>query len=253
MTQTASPAYAYERAIHIGRSIRLPRAAAALVIVGLALLLAPSVSYAEFRVVETANVRLIYYGQVQGYLASHVARCVENSLAFHREMFDWQPWEKIIVVMHDGSDYNNAGASTAPFNGISLAIAPPSYAFETTPANERINATMNHEMVHLVANDRTAGLDGAFRRIFFGKIRETDEHPETILYSYLTGPRRSAPRWYQEGIAVFLETWMAGGLGRARSAPTMKWSFAPQSETARCSMIRSASNPRARPPIFSRG
>ena len=28
----------------------------------------------------------------------------------------------------------------------------------------------------------------------------------------------SAPRWYQEGSAVFFETWMSGGIGRAQGA-----------------------------------
>ncbi|MCK4235573.1 MAG: hypothetical protein KAX38_00545, partial [Candidatus Krumholzibacteria bacterium] len=42
----------------------------------------------------------------------------------------------------------------------------------------------------------------------------TDEDPISIFYSYLTNPRRYAPRWYHEGIAVFMETWMAGGFGR---------------------------------------
>jgi Tol biopolymer transport system component len=36
-----------------------------------------------------------------------------------------------------------------------------------------------------------------------------------MLYGYLTTPRWYAPRWYLEGIAVYLETWMNGGLGRA--------------------------------------
>ncbi len=43
------------------------------------------------------------------------------------------------------------------------------------------------------------------------------EQPETILYMYLTAPRVAAPRWYHEGIAVFIDTWMAGGIGRAQS------------------------------------
>src|SRR5207249_954120 len=51
---------------------------------------------------------------------------------------------------------------------------------------------------------------------FHGKVRETNEHPESILYQHLCVPRRAAPRWYHEGIAVFMETWMAGGLGRAQ-------------------------------------
>ena len=41
-------------------------------------------------------------------------------------------------------------------------------------------------------------------------------HPESIFYLYLTSPRVAAPRWYQEGIAVFVDTWMGGGLGRAQ-------------------------------------
>ena len=42
------------------------------------------------------------------------------------------------------------------------------------------------------------------------------EQPESILYFYLTTPRVAAPRWYHEGIAVFVDTWMAGGIGRAQ-------------------------------------
>jgi hypothetical protein len=48
-------------------------------------------------------------------------------------------------------------------------------------------------------------------------VLATAEQPETILYYYLTTPRALAPRWYHEGIAVFVETWMAGGRGRAQS------------------------------------
>ena len=43
------------------------------------------------------------------------------------------------------------------------------------------------------------------------------DQPESILYFYLTAPRVAAPRWYHEGIAVFVDTWMAGGIGRAQS------------------------------------
>ena len=75
---------------------------------------------------------------------------------------------------------------------------------------------MNHEMVHVLALDKPSGRDRFFRSLFRGKVREANEHPETMLYGYLTTPRRAAPRWYHEGIAVFMETWMAGGLGRAQ-------------------------------------
>jgi hypothetical protein len=81
-----------------------------------------------------------------------------------------------------------------------------------------MNTLMNHELVHVVNFDRPSGSDHFFRGLFQGKVSETATHPETIVYGYLTAPRTSAPRWYHEGIAVFVETWMAGGLGRAQGS-----------------------------------
>jgi hypothetical protein len=52
--------------------------------------------------------------------------------------------------------------------------------------------------------------------VFFGKVAPQSPHPESLVYSYLTVPRYTAPRWYLEGSAVFMETWMGGGLGRAQ-------------------------------------
>ena len=175
-----------------------------------------NLSHAQLFKYETERLRMIYYGKAFAYLVPHVAACYENALTYHQNFFDYQPSDKVTLFMHDFSDYNNAGASTAPWNKISLAVAPASYVFETTPANERINATLNHEIVHLVAGDKASGSDKFFRSIFWGKVYETNENPLTILYSYLTSPRRSASRWYHEGIAVFMETWMAGGLGRSQ-------------------------------------
>ena len=56
-----------------------------------------------------------------------------------------------------------------------------------------------------------------FRRLFGGKVMPIKEQPESILYFYLTAPRVAAPRWFHEGIAVFVDTWMAGGIGRVQS------------------------------------
>src|SRR5262249_32082391 len=57
-----------------------------------------------------------------------------------------------------------------------------------------------------------------WRHLFSGKVAPIPAHPESILYEYLTAPRTLGPRWYYEGSAVFLETWMGGGLGRAQGA-----------------------------------
>jgi hypothetical protein len=78
-----------------------------------------------------------------------------------------------------------------------------------------MNSTMNHEVVHIVASDKASKTDNFYRSIFGGKVNPNHNHPLSMLYGYLTTPRRYAPRWYHEGIAVFMETWMSGGYGRA--------------------------------------
>ena len=80
-----------------------------------------------------------------------------------------------------------------------------------------MNTIMNHELVHVATMDQAAGSDRMFRRLFGGKVLPVTEQPESILYFYLTSPRVAAPRWFHEGIAVFVDTWMAGGLGRVQS------------------------------------
>jgi len=145
----------------------------------------------------------------------HITRCFENAYNYHSRLFDYSSHEKITVLMQDFWDYGNAGASSVPNNRIIFGIAPLNYTFETSPANERVNHTMNHEIVHIVAMDKASANDQFFRDLFFGKVEVSADDPLSMLYGYLTNPRKFSPRWYHEGIAVFMETWMAGGIGRA--------------------------------------
>ncbi len=180
------------------------------------LLLGPAPVRAQFSVLETRDMRLIYPGRSMEFLTDYTARCFENSLRFHKALWGYSPSERVNVILDDSGDYGNAGVWVAPRNSMSVQIAPSNFVYETGPSNERMNFTMNHEVVHVVALDQTAGSDRWFRTLFHGKVRETADQPVTMLYDYLTLPRRAAPRWYHEGIAVFMETWMAGGLGRAQ-------------------------------------
>ena len=111
---------------------------------------------------------------------------------------------------------------------------------------------MNHELVHVVTMDQPAGRDRTFRRLFGGKVAPIAEHPESLLYWYLTAPRVAAPRWYHEGIAVFVDTWMAGGLGRAQGGyDEMVFRVDGRATTCR-STIRSAWCRKARRSTFRR-
>lgn len=173
------------------------------------------VSYPQYNIIETPNQTLVSYGEASSYMVKYVGSCVENALRFNKTIYNYNPFENVTVIMHDMSDYGNGGANSIPRNFVMLAIAPANFVYETTPSNERINTTMNHEFVHIATLDAATGTDRFYRSLFFGKVAEEADNPLTMFYSYMTTPRRAAPRWYFEGIAVFMETWMAGGLGRA--------------------------------------
>lgn len=183
----------------------------------LVLLLALPAS-AQLRYIETEHLRLVYIDGVHSFLAPHVVRCFENAYRFHHKLWDAELGEKVTVFLHDSGDQGNGGAKNTPTDLIVAAIAPFSYTYETMPANERMNTIMNHELAHIFTMDRTSGWDRFYRGLFGGKPEPVADQPLSILYEYLVTPRRAAPRWYQEGIAVFLETWMAGGYGRALGA-----------------------------------
>ena len=169
-------------------------------------------------VVETEDLRLLYFDPFQTHLVPHVVRNFHNSLDFQERVFDWRPYEKSTVILTDLSDYGNAGAGASPYNGVSVYIAPASRTLETMPSSERIFMIMNHELVHVANMDVANAADLRWRKFFGGKPRQSDRHPESILYNYLTVPRLTSPRWYLEGAAVFMETWMSGGIGRAQGA-----------------------------------
>jgi hypothetical protein len=173
-------------------------------------------SHAQLTSTETSNLTLVYLHPTQSFIVPHVGRSFENAFAFHRKLFDFKPEEKVTVLLTDFSDAGNASADAVPRDLVSLRIAPMNFAFETFTASERMSYLMNHELVHVLTIDRPAPRDRAFRALFRGKVAPVAEHPESVGYMYLTVPRRSSPRWYLEGIAVFLDTWMAGGIGRAQ-------------------------------------
>jgi hypothetical protein len=162
----------------------------------------------------TETLNLVYPAKALDHLSDHLARCFENSMAFHRKLFDYTPSEPVSIRMQDWGDFGHGGTTALPWNYISLGVEPFVHTYDTMPANERMNWLMHHELAHVVASDKAAGRDRAFRRLFHGKVEPTKDNPLSMFYSYLTAPRWYAPRWYHEGIATFLETWMAGGVGR---------------------------------------
>jgi len=166
--------------------------------------------------VETPDVLLVYPKPLLDYLVPHALGTFGRSLKAQQRIFGWRPSERIGLVLNDFSDYGNATATPLPRNTLRVDIEPTSNAFETNPGSERMHSTMNHELVHIATTDIANDDDRFWRSLFLGKVPASSQHPESLLYSWLTVPRFTVPRWLLEGSAVFMETWMDGGLGRAQ-------------------------------------
>lgn len=194
----------------------LRRPAGQLLLVGVVALAAgPRPLRAQFQGIETPTMRLVFTSPLQVYLVPQVTGAFDNALAVHRRLFDYRPKGPIDVLMHDLWHYGNAGARPVPDNHVTVGIAPYGREYESAPAPERMASSMNHELAHIVTTDKATRGDARFRALFLGKVTPSAEMPVSMLYSYLTTPRWYSPRWYLEGIATYLETWMNGGLGRA--------------------------------------
>ncbi len=170
----------------------------------------------DLATVETENLRLLYFEPSGTYLTPYVGRAFENALEFHRDIFEWEPWEPTTMLLKDFGDYGNAAARSSPNNAVLFDVAPLSLTFETFSPGERFFTLVNHELAHVATMDVWNSRDAFWRRAFFGKPMPVQEHPLSIVYNYLTTPRVTVPRWLLEGSAVFMETWMAGGYGRAQ-------------------------------------
>src|SRR5438270_3715171 len=167
---------------------------------------------------ETKDLTLLYLDPLQTYLTPYIARAFENSLAFHEKNLRWKPWQPVTILLKDFADYGNAAPLGSPSEMVLLDVAPLSLSMETFSPGERFYTLMNHELTHVGTIDVWNDRDAFWRRFLGGKPVPLQKHPESILYNFLTSPRNLSPRWYMEGSAVFMETWMAGGLGRAQGA-----------------------------------
>lgn len=161
---------------------------------------------------ESDNFKIIYRDS-HSHLVNHILSSAENSLIGLSKIFDYKPDSKIIINTYDVNDYGFGATTTLPENYIRLEIEPLEPGYEVVPYSERFQWLISHELVHIVVNDMSSNFEASLRSIF-GKVSPDKVQPLTVFYSLLTNQNRYTPRWYQESIAVFIETWFSGGYGR---------------------------------------
>jgi len=198
--------------------MRSPRRLSPIVFLILAALTVSGLSGQTLFSFKVPGLNLVYYSQAHEYVVQHLARSYVNAMEYYKKFFHYTPSGKTSIFLEDFSDWGNGGATAVPKNLVFLELSPFDHAYDMMSGYERMSLIMNHELVHVVTMDKPAGSAPFFRKIFFGKVGAEKEQPLSMFYTYLTSPRMYSPRWYLEGIAVFMETWMNGGLGRALGA-----------------------------------
>ena len=171
----------------------------------------------ELRYIETRDLRIVNLDPSVTYLVPYATQCFLNALAAQHARFGYTPDGKVTVLLQDFSDRGNATAvHRSAKQDLPRHRSDDAHLRDVQPGRTNVHARRITKCVHFVTGDQASPEDERYRRLFGGKVVPIAEHPESLLYYYLTAPRNTAPRWYHEGSAVFMETWEGGGYGRAQ-------------------------------------
>lgn len=145
----------------------------------------------------------------------HLIRKYELGRTLHGQIWGGLPAQAPFMMLTDWEDDGNGGVSAIPHTAIMIGMAPLNMSYFTSPASERYDHLFKHEYTHVVMTDKSNTRDDRWRSFTGNKVVPNSDYPLSSLWSYLDAPRWYAPRWYHEGIACFMETWLGDGTGRA--------------------------------------
>lgn len=164
------------------------------------------------------DAQFLFFDKNLSQYIPHMVRNYEHSKAVHEKIWVsdslYVP-ERPMMYVTDWEDAGNGGASVIPYTTVQIGMAPLDFSFFVAPSVERYRHLFDHEYTHVVMMDKYTQADLGWRKFLGMKVAPSSTVPITTLWSYLTTPRWYAPRWYQEGISCFMETWLGGGQGRA--------------------------------------
>lgn len=170
---------------------------------------------------EGNNCTLVFFDPGFAKNVPHITRMHNIGETLHSQLWDspsdsplYHPG-KSVIFLTDWQDDGNGGVSPFPVSNIQIGMSPLNMSFFVSPSVERYYHLFCHEQTHVVMTDKANTTDMRWRRFMGGKVPVDGTHPVSGIWSYLSSPRWYAPRWYQEGIACYMETWMCGGVGRS--------------------------------------
>ena len=163
------------------------------------------------------SATVCFVNKQQAQYVPHLIRKYQTARTLHRQIWGELPVQAPFMLLTDMEDDGNAGVSALPHSFIQIGLAPNNKSFFVYPSPERFDYVFKHEYTHVVMADKANGTDLGWRNFTGNKVVPNPSYPISALWSYLDVPRWYALRWYHEGIACFLETWLCGGAGRSLS------------------------------------
>lgn len=151
----------------------------------------------------------------QSHYIPNLIRKYDQARSLHRQIWGGLPTEIPYMLLTDFADDGNAGVIAIPHTALQISLAPINKSYFPSASTEKFDFLFKHEYTHIVATDKAGAEDRRWRNFTRNKVVVNPQYPLSALWSYLDAPRWYAPRWYQEGIACFMETWLSGGVGRA--------------------------------------
>jgi Tol biopolymer transport system component len=171
---------------------------AAALVVGSAPARAQLPADARWRTIEATHFRVTYHEGLED-LARHAAASAERAHAALAVLVAEAPAGIIDIVVSDNIDLTNGYATPFPSNRIVVYARPPANVLELQYVRDWIDLVIVHELAHIFHLDVTNPVGRLVRRIF-GRVPA----PWPVF------PAVGSPLWSVEGLAVAIESAVAG-------------------------------------------
>ena len=152
---------------------------------------------------EGAHFKLSYHAGEEA-LAQHALDVAEQVATELDPWLQWEPRDKVYVVLTDHVDLPNGLTTSFPRDHIELYVAPPDGLDSLEDFDDWFRLLITHEYTHILQLDKATGAP-AFMQHFFGR-------------NILLLPGTFQPTTLLEGLAVYDETDPALRAGRGQSS-----------------------------------
>lgn len=156
-----------------------------------------------WRTLNTAHFR-VHFHDGEEVLARRTAAIAED---VHRRLaprIGWTPDEAVDIVLTDRVDVTNGAASVFPYDQIVIFVTPPDEVEGLEDHGGWLETVLTHEYTHILHLDRADGAPAVLRRVLGRNV---------WLF-----PNALEPRWLIEGLATWIESDRARGIGRDESS-----------------------------------